>query len=558
METLVSRRLSRFLESKCLLSPYQFGFRAGKEIMQACGRLTDDVVQAFRQRQQVQAVALDIQAAYDTVWQVGLVEKMARLGIDRHLIEWTRGFLCDRVSVLEVGSAHLEVRPTCGVPQGSPASPILFLIYINDLLQKLGGVQRVNRQAFADDLFLWIVGVFRDGGAHPELIRALAMVEDWATQWLVKFSMKKCECILFREQNIRVARQFEVRLYGECLPHVTEIRYLGVWFDAHLTWHRQIMEATTRARARLWLLRRLGGRDWGLDPYMFLRLVRGAVLPMLYYGAQCWASVLCSSTKLAALDAVTATAARMAFRLERTTSVEASLVMAGLEPARQSVMRHLVRHLVRRYGEALRDDLASQASGRRATPLELGVTWFRRSVQGKFLADPSFPFRRRIIYEGIDRAIKAEWSRRWAASETGSALHEIVTTVGQAWMPRDASRGSRLDLLETARFITGHCHVGAFAVPWHVDEWAICPWCGDDFTREHILWECRGLSHERRAFLGEVESEEFESLGQFVLFYGLRIGRFLRAAGSLLVSRGASRGQTWLGTLFVECPGLQH
>ena len=33
METLVSRHLIRFLETKCLLSPYQFGFRAGKEIM---------------------------------------------------------------------------------------------------------------------------------------------------------------------------------------------------------------------------------------------------------------------------------------------------------------------------------------------------------------------------------------------------------------------------------------------------------------------------------------------------------------------------------------------
>ena len=79
---------------------------------------------------------------------------MAHLGIDIYLIEWTRGFLCNRVSLLEVGSAQLEVRPTCGMPQGSPASPILFLIYINDLLQKLGGVQRVSRHAFADDLFL--------------------------------------------------------------------------------------------------------------------------------------------------------------------------------------------------------------------------------------------------------------------------------------------------------------------------------------------------------------------------------------------------------------------
>ena len=106
------------------------------------------------------------------------MEKITRLGIDRHLIEWTRGFLYDQVSVLEVGSALLEVRPTFGVPQGSLASPILFLIYINDLLQKLGGVQRVSQQAFADDLFLWIVGMFYDGVAHSKLIRPMAMMED--------------------------------------------------------------------------------------------------------------------------------------------------------------------------------------------------------------------------------------------------------------------------------------------------------------------------------------------------------------------------------------------
>ena len=102
------------------------------------------------------------------------------------------------------------------------------------------------------------------------------------------------------------------------------------------------MEATTQARARFWLLRRLGGRDWGLDPYLFLQLVKGTALPILYYGAQCWASVLCSSTRLATLDAVIVTVARMAFHLEWTTSIEAQSVVAGSEPARQSVIRHLV------------------------------------------------------------------------------------------------------------------------------------------------------------------------------------------------------------------------
>ena len=62
---------------------------------------------------------------------------MARRGIDTYLIEWTRVFLFDYVSVLEVGRASLEVHPSCGVPQGLPASPILFLIYLNDLLHAL-------------------------------------------------------------------------------------------------------------------------------------------------------------------------------------------------------------------------------------------------------------------------------------------------------------------------------------------------------------------------------------------------------------------------------------
>ena len=44
METIVSRQLSRLLESMRLLSPFQFGFWMGKEIMGACSHLTHDVV----------------------------------------------------------------------------------------------------------------------------------------------------------------------------------------------------------------------------------------------------------------------------------------------------------------------------------------------------------------------------------------------------------------------------------------------------------------------------------------------------------------------------------
>lgn len=85
---------------------------------------------------------------------------MSRLGTETQLVEWTRVFLLDRVSVLEVGTATHEVHPFCGVPQGSPASPILFLIYMNDSLHNFGSIQRINRQALTDDLSYGLLACF--------------------------------------------------------------------------------------------------------------------------------------------------------------------------------------------------------------------------------------------------------------------------------------------------------------------------------------------------------------------------------------------------------------
>ena len=107
-----------------------------------------------------------------------------------------------------------------------------------------------------------------------------------------------------------------------------------MWFDEHLTWNRHLSEVTSRAQAKLWQLLRTVWSEWGLAPHLFMRLVRGAVLPALFFGAPIWAFVLRYSTQLAELDGILALAARMAHGLECFTSMEASLVLAGLMPVR--------------------------------------------------------------------------------------------------------------------------------------------------------------------------------------------------------------------------------
>ena len=496
--------------------------------MGACTSLVEDVTAAFRQRLQVQAVALDIQAAYDSVWKAGLLEKLVAKGVSGTLISWIQSFLSGRRNILEIGTSRVEVASECGVPQGSPLSPTLFLIYIDDLLHRLARLGQVRFQAFADDLIMWVTGNFRMGDVDPGLKRALQLAEEWADQWRLCFSPQKCECICFCAANVRIQRMFDARLYGEALPHVHSLRYLGVWFDEHLTWDRHMREVVARARGRLWELQRCVGTEWGVHPPWFLRMVRGAILPALFYGAPCWASVLCSSGRIAQLDGVLALAGRLAFGLERTTSGEACRALAGLFSARQYIMQSLIRYLWRQHRSELQTASLPQVPEHYVTPRELGRAWFIRAVRGHTLITP-IPRRRRLVYEGVDSALRLELQRSWAVSDRGRMLHVVIPRVGMEWQPWDIDQVPRRGVTLVARFLTGHCHLGVFSIPWDPLERISCPLCGGDFSREHLLWNCTTVSEQREEFLSRGAEVWGEDLGRLAHLGLGSLSRFLLA-----------------------------
>ena len=169
------------------------------------------------------------------------------------------------------------------------------------------------------------------------------------------------------------------------------------------------------------------------------------------------------------------------------------------------------------------------------TPMELGRWWFHRFVRGRTLCDP-LSQHTRPIFDGIDRALRAEWQHRWDASDTGSALRAVHAYIGRGWRPVDMDRCSWLELTLVARFIVGHCHLHDFAFPWDSDELVDCPWCGDAFSRSHIPWDCIGLTSERAAVL-QVDSHVGD-LEWVARYRASSLGKFLIRARSLLASDG--------------------
>ena len=97
-------------------------------------------------------VFCDISKAFDKVWHKGLLFKLRQNGIKGNLLLWISNYLTSRKRRVQINSASSSLLSVnAGVPRGSVLVPLLFLIYVNDIVENLLSFVRL----FADDCSLF-------------------------------------------------------------------------------------------------------------------------------------------------------------------------------------------------------------------------------------------------------------------------------------------------------------------------------------------------------------------------------------------------------------------
>lgn len=251
--------------------------------------LTSWIKEKWRNGEVVSALSLDVKSAYPLVHRKRLWATISTHHCPVYLQSFIHGFLSDRSTCIRLQD-YLSTSFTCedGLPQGSPLSWILYLIYNSPLLcmsTPSPGTKDLSL-GFIKDIIYLVVSNYLEDNMIKLQIRASKSLE-WAKSHGAIFDRKKAQLIHFskwRKQQGHPSFSFG----GELLHPKQEIKWPGVWFDSKLLFNSHLQHVKRTGENTLFQLRRLSKWYSGLSPREIRKLVTTVLCPRIFYGSIVW------------------------------------------------------------------------------------------------------------------------------------------------------------------------------------------------------------------------------------------------------------------------------
>ena len=163
-EIVLNNRLNIYIKNK--ITPHQHGFVRAKSTVTNVASFTHFTCQALDSKLQVETVDFDFERAFDQVDHSILISKLSsQFDIPDVLILILKSYLHQRSQyVFFNGTASDSFLVQSGVPQGSILGPVLFTLFINDIVNC---IKFSNILLYADDLKLF--NIIRDSDDCSEI-----------------------------------------------------------------------------------------------------------------------------------------------------------------------------------------------------------------------------------------------------------------------------------------------------------------------------------------------------------------------------------------------------
>ena len=286
---MMNNRLITFCEKHNIISEQQCSHKKG-------ARTSDNVFiikslyekYCMNMKKNLFVAYIDFRKAFDSIWHEGLFVKLLKQGIGGHYYFTLKNMYMSNSSVVKInGTLSEQFCIKSGVRQGDILSPLLFNIFINDIVNEFESEsssppsmldKSVGSLLYADDLVIL--------STSPEgLQTSLHKLHEYCVKWKLQVNMSKTKTMCF--SNSKKRNTLSMKYNKETLEQIDTYTYLGIEISANGSFKVAGQSMSQKAKKAMFKLKSLLYGS-AVKPYTCMKLFDQLIKPIALYGSEIW------------------------------------------------------------------------------------------------------------------------------------------------------------------------------------------------------------------------------------------------------------------------------